>query len=285
MKTKDLVNLQAEIYSQLHPTPKRLLNNLRLIPRYLHWRVNQNGYRHTVNILNPLKDKFSGCRCIVIGNGPSLRQMNLSCLENEFTFGLNRIYLLFEELGFETSFFVSINKFVLHQFNEEINKIRTLKILNWAEHENFQADEKTAFLAAKPGDKLDGNIINGYYAESFTVTNVALELAFFFGFSEVLLIGVDHSFTDKGTANRAVVSKSEDQNHFSSNYFGPGVIWQLPDLSAMEAGYQKTKKLFDMNGRKIIDATRGGKLQVFEKAILEDCLRENNYHNKLSYKG
>ena len=41
-----------------------------------------------------------GKRCFVMGNGPSLRQTDLSKLKNEYTIGLNRIYLAFAEMGF-----------------------------------------------------------------------------------------------------------------------------------------------------------------------------------------
>ena len=34
-------------------------------------------------------------------------------LKDEFTFGLNRIYLLFNKMGFRTTYFVSVNKYVI----------------------------------------------------------------------------------------------------------------------------------------------------------------------------
>ena len=47
-----------------------------------------------------LKGKHRGKRGFIIGNGPSLKNTDLTKLEDEFTFGMNRIYLLFPELGF-----------------------------------------------------------------------------------------------------------------------------------------------------------------------------------------
>ena len=55
------------------------------------------------------------------------------------------------------------------------------------------------------------------------------------GFSEVYLIGVDHSFDTKGKANQTVVSTGDDPNHFSPEYFGKGFRWQLPDLDVRNA--------------------------------------------------
>jgi hypothetical protein len=54
-----------------------------------------------------LKDAYRGKRCFIIGNGPSLKRTDLTKLQGEYTFGMNRIYLLFPELGFTTTFFLS----------------------------------------------------------------------------------------------------------------------------------------------------------------------------------
>jgi len=65
-------------------------------------------YWESVRRLRLFKNKHKGQRCFIVGNGPSLKEMDLAPLRNEFTFGLNRIYLLFESLGFATTYFVSL---------------------------------------------------------------------------------------------------------------------------------------------------------------------------------
>jgi hypothetical protein len=69
--------------------------------------------RTSIQHLGALKDIHKGERCFVIGNGPSLKNTDISKLENEFTFGMNRIYLMFPELGFHTTYFASINDLVV----------------------------------------------------------------------------------------------------------------------------------------------------------------------------
>ena len=61
-------------------------------------------------------------RCFILGNGPSLKKTNLALLENEYTFGLNRIYLLFDQLGFSTTYYVAVNHLVIEQCANEIIK-------------------------------------------------------------------------------------------------------------------------------------------------------------------
>ena len=87
------------------------------------------------------------------------------------------------------------------------------------------------------------------------------------GFQQAVLIGIDHSFVDKGVPNRAETRTAEtDENHFHPDYFPKGSRWQLPDLPRSEAAFQLAREAFEADGREIIDATAGGALEVFEKA-------------------
>src|SRR5512146_2790644 len=82
---------------------------------YLHpWR------RESIRRLAALKDTHKGQRAFIIGNGPSLKQTDLTKLKNEFTLALNRIYLMFPDLGFPTSCLVSINDLVIEQCAAEM---------------------------------------------------------------------------------------------------------------------------------------------------------------------
>ncbi len=85
------------------------------------------------------------------------------------------------------------------------------------------------------------------------------------GFEEVILTGVDHSFSIQGPPNVTVVSRGDDRDHFSPDYFGEGFRWQLPDLEASEHAYRMARAAFEKDGRRVLDATKGGKLTVFPK--------------------
>ncbi len=85
------------------------------------------------------------------------------------------------------------------------------------------------------------------------------------GFNEVILIGVDHSFKAPGAPNDEVISEGADPNHFHPDYFGKGTRWNLPDLKNSELAYTYAKSSFENDGRRIVDATIDGKLQVFPK--------------------
>ena len=216
--------------------------------------------------MHTLRDSYVGDRCFIIGNGPSLRKTDLTKLKGEFTFGLNWIYLIFSELGFTTSCLVSVNDLVLEQCAGEIKSLDLPKYLTWRSRRWFSDDPQAIFLDTDfTGLEDFSRFASSRIFEGFTVTYVALQLAFHMGFSEVILIGVDHNFVTQGPANQAVVSLGDDPNHFSPNYFGAGFKWQLPDLDGSERAYRLARDAYEKSGRRVLDATVGGKLTVFPK--------------------
>ncbi len=237
-------------------------NRLPQVPdAYLHpWR------RKSRSRMREYQDIHRGKRCFIIGNGPSLKQTDLSRLKGEFTLGMNRIYLLFPELGFPTTYFVSINDLVIEQCAAEIAALPVPKFISWHSNRHFQRfPEDMVFLYTTYTGRQFAYDMTRRIWEGATVTNVALQLAFYMGFEQVILIGVDHNFASKGEANKTVTSDGADPNHFSANYFGKGFRWQLPDLDTSEIGYSLARTAFQQAGREVLDATVGGKLTIFPK--------------------
>ena len=212
-----------------------------------------------------LKDIHKGERCFIIGNGPSLRATDLKKLCNEFTFGLNRIYLLFPELCFTTTYFLSMNDLVIEQCAAEILALPIPKFLTWRSRRFIKPTEDTNFLYTTYTGPKFARDAAGRLWEGATVTYVALQLAYHMGFKKVILIGVDHNFVTKGDANKTITSQGDDPNHFAPNYFGKGFKWQLPDLETSERAYRMAKTAYAADGREVLDATIGGKLTVFPK--------------------
>jgi len=211
------------------------------------------------------KNRHKGQRCFIIGNGPSLKQTDMSLLRNEVTFGMNRIYLMFSELGFDTTYYVAVNRLVIEQCAEEIAALKIPRFLSCRASPDLSFPPEVMFLNTSgkhPGFSYD---LTDTVWETGTVTNVAIEIAFYMGFKTVILIGVDHSYKADGPANAEVVSQGDDPNHFSAEYFGKGFRWNLPNLAASEMGYRLADAVYSTAGREVLDATVGGKLDIFRK--------------------
>ncbi len=226
--------------------------------------------RKSIQRLQAYDNRHPGERCFIIGNGPSLKETDLSLLRDEYTFGMNRIYMLFGELGFPTTYYVSVNSLVIEQCAEEIRALPIPKFLSWRSHNLIEPTEDMMFLHTTYSGAKFARQARGRLWEGATVTYVALQLAYYMGFKTAVLIGVDHNFATKGQPNTTIVSQGDDPNHFHTGYFGKGFRWQLPDLETSERAYNLARRAYEADGRKVLDATVGGKLTVFEKAHYRD---------------
>jgi hypothetical protein len=260
--------LKSFIPQPLWQLARNTYDSIRRIPElpaaYLHpWR------RESIKRLAALKNIHKGKRAFIIGNGPSLKQTDLSKLKNEITFGMNRIYLAFPEFGFTTSYICVTNDLVIEQFVNDFLALQVPQFIAWRSHRHYNpqlpiANLPTFVYTSYTGPKFSPDVRHRVW-EGATVTNLALQLAFHMGIEQAILIGVDHNFASKGDANKTVVSEGDDPNHFMPNYFGKGVKWQLPDLDTSEIGYLMAHEAYRKAGREVLDATVGGKLTVFPK--------------------
>jgi hypothetical protein len=225
--------------------------------------------RDSVHRLAALKDRHRGERCFIIGNGPSLKQTDLSHLRSEFTLGQNRIYLAFPELGFSTNYYLSVNDLVVEQCAAEIQNLAMPRFVSWRARRWLTPQENLFFIhTTYTGPKFACDIRERVW-EGGTVTYTSLQVAYFLGFAEVILVGVDHNYVTQGKPNATVVSQGDDPNHFDPAYFGKGFRWQLPDLVQWEDAYRLARRTYEADGRRVLDATVGGKLTVFPKVDYE----------------
>ena len=223
------------------------------------WRVD------SIRKIKALRDTHAGERCVIIGNGPSLKNTDLSKLRNVFTFGMNRFYLAFDELGFMTSCLLSVNNLVIEQCAADFRALPIPTFVSWRGRQWISPAPNLHYLHTSYLLPRFGTDAAGRLWEGATVTFIALQLAYYLGFKQVILIGVDHSFATKGTPNTTVVSTGDDPNHFNPAYFGKGFRWQLPDLETSELAYCMARDAYQKDGREILDATVDGKLTVFPK--------------------
>jgi hypothetical protein len=242
-------------------------------PHNLAWKLAGKENREK---LASFKDIYRGKRGFILANGPTLTSLDLSRLKGEITIGMNRIYLLFDRLDFQPNYYVAINDLVLNQYAEDIKRLAMPKFLNWNLRRNF-AEGQYFFLRLRLSmrDHFERDIRKPL-SSGGTVTYAALQLAHYLGFQDVILIGLDHSFDSQGTPNMIETRRSgEDKNHFHPDYFPSGTKWMLPDLRRSELAYAEARREFERDGRRILDATPGGKCPVFERVEYESLFRSD----------
>jgi hypothetical protein len=250
-------------------TYRAILRRIRNISEISAWKrlefLGSNAIR-----VEQFRNIHQGKRCFIIANGPSLGKMELDALKDEYTISMNRAYLMYEQWGFSPTYYACINELVLEQFSEDIGKLNMPRFLNFSKRSCFpesELDKNIIYLKLSLGieDRFSNNMANAI-SSGGTVTFACLQLAYYMGFDEVVVIGMDHNFVEKGVPNTEEIRSSErDESHCHPEYFPKGVKWQLPDLHRSELAYSLAREAFEKDGRHIYDATIGGKCNIFTK--------------------
>lgn len=229
--------------------------------------------------LEDLANSCQGERCYIIGNGPSLNKTDLSRLKNEFTIGTNRIYLNFDKMGYQTTFHCSVNPFVIRQFADDIDQVKSIKFLRAETRNDLKNHFNSHFMESAGIHDFIQDLQRNRWCEGWTVTYAAMQLAYYLGFETVILVGVDHFFKDTGQPNKLVSAGDVDQNHFHPDYFAKGVKWQYPDLQRSERSYLEARNTYEADRRVIVDATVGGHLALFPKVSFESTVEDRQEYN------
>ena len=201
-------------------------------------------------------NKYSEKTCVIIGNGPSLNHVPSMWLDKYVTFGSNRIYL-----KYSPTFYVCTNPLVIKQNIEDIKLLRSIKFIR----DGFDIG---IGLRINPVRKFSFNPHISIY-EGYTVTFVSLQLAYYMGFTTILLVGVDHRYKYDGKPNEEKILEGDDPNHFDANYF-KGQKWNNPDLEKSEVSYNLAKVAYQDDHRRIVNLTPDTALDVFEKDSIEN---------------
>ena len=233
-------------------------------------RLSRTGRRSRAHLAE-IRDAHKGETCVILGNGPSLRDFDVSTLDGIPAFCLNRGYLLWERTGRSPAYYVAVNDLVIEQFSDEIAKLDSQAFLPWLHRERFKDSRGATFFETRIDEPFLTDPRRGV-APGATVTIAALQLAFHMGFTTVILLGVDHRFEYNGLPHDEVRQEGADPNHFRSDYFGHGRLWNLPDLDQSERGYAAARDAFRRDGRQIINATDGTDLDVFDRGELSEVL-------------
>jgi len=229
--------------------------------------------------LRELEGRYAGERIFVIGNGPSLNRTDLSLLKNEFTFAVNRFYLMYDKIDWRPTFFTCNDWEVaadnLAEIVDQVDSADStifwptrfrgaLPVSDRVYHYNTRnAESKTDAFAL---DITGGTVMGG------TVLAPVLQLVQYMGFSPIYLIGTDVNYSVDTTVKQSgrllengvrqfLVSTEDDDNHFDPRYFGEGRRWHNPDPAAMRRGFAACGQAIEDAGGVLRNATVGGELE------------------------
>lgn len=230
--------------------------------------------KSTQNRLWKYKDKYNGKECVIVANGPSLTPDDLDKLNKFMTFGVNRIYVMFDKTMWRPDFYICQDATIVRSCKSEIesfigNKSEIFinptgqKRYDISNAIYYSLNRKKTKKHIRPNFGIEGK----YTFSNGFVTYTAIQLAVFMGFNKIYLIGADHYYSKNDNA----ICK---ESYPDPRMYAPDKVGQNPDIDYNTQIYIVAKQYCEEHGIKIYNATRGGKLEVFKRVQLDKILQD-----------
>lgn len=233
-------------------------NNNTVIPLY-DLTLQKNLYKNSN--LEKFHQKYANRRCFIVATGPSLKMEDLKTLNdnNELCISMNGIFKGYKDTPWRPDFYIVSD---MEPIMENIEHIESCgKVANFIGDMSWIFEEKKdtgriykwhQYLTWNDNQipEFSGDFSEGSYW-GMTITYDALQLASYMGFKEIYLLGVD-----------CCKYTTPETQHFIKNYRSKlGNIREKESIMSYTAAYNYA----DEHNIKIFNASRGGKLEVFER--------------------
>ena len=227
-------------------------------------------YKYNSHKLKKFKDIHRGQRCFIIGTGPSLNKTNISLIKDEIVFGVNTLYRGLENFGINCNYYAISDEVVWEKHFKSILGLDTTLFIgdmagkdylsNMSFYKKFRKNKP--FVVRNLGeiqasDSFSKDLSIGTYWGSTVIIDICLQAAYYMGFKEVYLLGCDCDYTG--------------MHRFDGLPTENAVQDDWPNVFA---AYEICKDVYESDGREIINATVGGKLEVFKRKELEEVLKD-----------
>ncbi len=247
--------------------------------------ISQKQYFENRSICNELKkykNIHKGQRCFIIGTGPSLTARDLDRLKGEITFGSNRIFEIFSQTDWRPTYYMNQDYKLICKFEKEIKELSVRRKFMPIDCKNiFEGETDISYFVLRhkeyyPKDADFSRKIDKYMGQGFTVTYGAIQLAFYMGFSEVYLLGIDHNYSISLNEKGIPVMDDGVQDYFKGSKASNQGL-NLPRVVESTVAYMTARKFADKQPNfAVYNATRGGKLEAFERVCLDEVLKKED---------
>ena len=248
----------------------------------------ENEFKGNRKKLESLKNTHLGEKCFIIGNGPSLRAEDLTKIKQAgiFSFASKGIYNIFEETEWRPDVWGVSDLNYIEMKKDDINKLKGFVKLVCAQ----------SYI--KKGIKLDDDVIYYPFIQNKrnpyvmyddvtrgvqfygTFTGKLINFACYMGFKEIYWLGCDHTIPTKKNSDGSFAVDTSVNAHFSNAYSSVEentyLYRNMGDpykvIEDMNVAFRDIKYICESEGIKVLNATRGGALEVFERIAFESIV-------------
>ncbi|MGR3175984.1 MAG: 6-hydroxymethylpterin diphosphokinase MptE-like protein [Candidatus Scalindua sp.] len=227
--------------------------------------------------LSNLKGKYSGEKCVILGNGPSLKLELIQRIHsaNVFSFVANGFCLIFHKTEFQPDAVCMSNYDAIRKFGTQYSQ-HTFKFFKFGWHEKTRIKEnienvfELPFSCSHEEGKhsapfiKDANFTLDPEKENFcgdtVLLDFAIPVAFYMGFTEMYLCGVDCDYSKGYFSAKYSISAKKNFRGMVNN-----------DYSIAIPSYRYVKGFLFSHGRRIYKVTESKRLDFIETCTLEDA--------------
>lgn len=221
--------------------------------------------------IKALRNKYVGERCFIVATGPSLTIADLEAIKGEYSFSMNSICKLFNQTSWRPTYFGIQDSLVYEKLEQDIqNNVKSPVLVGSNLKKDFKISEEYIEFPFNHYYHEAQKDVNKYFVkfsddcyeivyDGYSVTYSLLQIAIYMGFKEIYLLGTDCNY-ELGKKNHIVDSGYVDPNAYSS-------------YKRLMIGYEELDKYARQHNINIINCTRGGKLELFQRKSLEEVLK------------
>lgn len=228
------------------------------------WTLYVDEYKN--DRIAAMKDKYKGERCFIVATGPSLTMSDLEVLRenHEFCISMNSIFKCFANTKWRPNQYVVVDADAISWWGGKELEVEQKFVADSQMYFDYETlgEDWYVFHSVFGRESLSGDVFSDDFSvkayHSGTITNICIQLAVYLGFSKIYLLGVDFSH-ENGKAYHFHDTLQERE----AAYGQEEMVEIVYRYSLKE--YQTSRRYADNHGIKIYNATRGGKLEVFER--------------------
>ncbi len=235
-----------------------------------------------------LHNKHRGQRCFILGNGPSLSSHNLHALGSEVTFAMNGFWRHPAAMAMQPDYYVFADPVFFDgsrpswQFLTSMHRvIQTSNFLApWTAAHMIRANaslplDRTHFIASagilRSAKPFDVDLTRTIPAIN-NCAQLAILAALYMGCSKIYLLGMEHDWLAQQGKETHFYAAKTLENHAIAHGERRRYADLMKDALELWQGYEVLRQCAALRRVEIVNCTRGGFLDVFERTHYEEAL-------------